>query len=178
MGNSLFDQMKKAGLVDEKKAKQVKREKHQQLKQGKNEAADTDGRALAQKAQAEKAARDRELNRQRQAETEQHALLAQVQQIVDRCRIAVDGDIAFNFADAGKLRSIHVSKAQQNQLSKGQVAVIKCGERYELVPAAAAAKIRERHAASILVWNQTPATGAADADDPYADYQVPDDLMW
>ncbi len=179
MGNSLFDQMKKAGLVDDKKAKQVKREKHQQLKQGKSTAADDGGKALAQQAQAEKVARDRELNQQRQTEAGQRALLAQVQQIVAGCRITVsEGDIAFNFSDDGKVRRIYVDKALQSQLTRGQVAIIRCEERYELVPAAAARKISERHAPAIVLWN-TDAGPSADADDdPYADYQVPDDLMW
>ena len=36
MAGSLFDQLKKAGLVDEKKAKKVKQEKYQQTKQNKS----------------------------------------------------------------------------------------------------------------------------------------------
>ena len=36
MGNSLFDQLKKTGLIDEKKAQQIKKEKHQLTKQQKS----------------------------------------------------------------------------------------------------------------------------------------------
>ena len=47
---------------------------------------------------------------------------------------------------------------------------------YEIVPAETAQRVRERDPSLVLVWNQ-PAKGV-ETDDPYADYQVPDDLLW
>ncbi|MCB1676070.1 MAG: DUF2058 family protein, partial [Halioglobus sp.] len=53
--------------------------------------------------------------------------------------------------------------------------------RYELLPAAAAEKIRQRDVQTIVLLN-TRRAGApgdtADVDDPYAQYVIPDDLMW
>ena len=57
------------------------------------------------------------------------------------------------------------------------IAISKLGEEYELVPANIAEKIAQRDASVILVHNQ-PGADQVDEDDPYADYPIPDDLMW
>jgi uncharacterized protein YaiL (DUF2058 family) len=43
-------------------------------------------------------------------------------------------------------------------------------------PGALAERLAERDAALILVWNRERA--ASEGDDPYAEFKVPDDLMW
>jgi uncharacterized protein len=48
---------------------------------------------------------------------------------------------------------------------------------YELLPAAAAEKIMQRDALVIVLLNRNE-QAAVDEDDPYASYQIPDDLMW
>jgi uncharacterized protein YaiL (DUF2058 family) len=73
---------------------------------------------------------------------------------------------------------VYVTPLQHQQLSRGVIALVAQGERYELVPTPVAEKIRQRNADVVLVLNQREPAGAADADDPYADYPIPDDLMW
>jgi uncharacterized protein YaiL (DUF2058 family) len=51
------------------------------------------------------------------------------------------------------------------------------GGEYELLPAAAAEKIMQRDASVIVLLNRDE-RATVDEDDPYADYQIPDDLMW
>lgn len=48
---------------------------------------------------------------------------------------------------------------------------------YELIPRDAALKIKERDPQRIILLNE-PKSQDVDPDDPYAAYQVPDDLMW
>ena len=50
------------------------------------------------------------------------------------------------------------------------------GGGYEIIPREAAEKIEQRDPRRILLLNT--ATNEVEADDPYADYQIPDDLMW
>ena len=180
MGNSLFDQLEKSGLVDEKKAKQAKKDKRKQSKQKRGKKAQPldESKLLAQKAQAEKTARDRELNQQRLLEAEKKAIAAQIKQLIEMNRIEnSDGDIGFNFTDGNKVQRIYVSEKLQNQLVSGRLAIAKLGNEYTLVPTAVAEKIKQRDPACIILNNvQQPDDN--DADDPYADYQVPDDLMW
>jgi len=57
------------------------------------------------------------------------------------------------------------------------VAIAKLNDSYELLPAAAAEKIMQRDQDVIVVLNKNEQNEVAE-DDPYADYQIPDDLMW
>lgn len=177
MALSLQEQLLKQGLVDEKKAKQVKQEKRRKDRQGKqkppqpNEVAER-----ARAARAEQAERDRQANRDRQAEADRKAVAAQIRQLVETHRLTRErGTVDYQFVDQKKIKKVLVSEIQQDQLARGRVAIARYGESYELVPATIAEKIRQRSEDTIVLLN-TPA--AEDEDDPYADYPIPDDLMW
>ncbi len=178
MGSTLFDQLKKTGLIDEKKAKQVKKEKHQQKKRKKKQNThESQSQQLAKQAQAEKAAKDRRLNRKKKAAEEQKALSAQVKQLIEENRIAeYQGEVGFNFADGTKVQRLFVTGKIQEQLVRGKAAIVKLDGHYNLVPREIAIKIRLRDPLS-LVFLQTEQDKPVE-DDPYAEYQVPDDLMW
>ncbi len=49
---------------------------------------------------------------------------------------------------------------------------------YELVPAEIADKIAARRPAAVAFRATAEAGNSTDGDDPYAEYQVPDDLTW
>ncbi|MBB3047022.1 hypothetical protein FHR99_001258 [Litorivivens lipolytica] len=175
---SLQEQLLKAGVVDEKKAKQLKKEKRKAAKQPKGHVQVDESKAAAAKARAEKAERDRELNRQRQAEAEKKAIQAQINQLITTNAInRQNGEQAYQFVDGKKIKKLYVTNELQAQLTRGQIAIVKLGEAYELVPSAVAEKIRQRDEARVLVLHDKT-TEAVDEDDPYADYQIPDDLMW
>lgn len=179
MGNSLQDQLIRAGLADERQARKAKSTKpHQKKKKGQRNAQPSESARAAQKAQAEKAARDRELNEKRRANAERKALVAQIRQIIDENRLerGEDAQIGYYFQDRDKVRKIFVTEAMQGQLSDGRLEIVKLGGRYDLVPPAVADKIRERDPA-FVVQRQVSEQESAD-DDPYKDYKVPDDLMW
>lgn len=175
---SLQEQLLKAGLADEKKVKKIKQEQRKAKKANKGKPEVDEGKIAAQKALAEKAARDREINLQRQAEADKKAIYAQIVQLVNVNRIdRQQGEVAYQFTDGKKIKRLYVTETLQNQLIKGLIAIVKVKESYELVPAAIAEKIKQRDPAVILVLNEKSDT-EVDEDDPYADYQIPDDLMW
>lgn len=176
MRNSLQDQLLKAGLADEKKAKAVNREKAQARKQGQSD--DSAARDAAA-ALAEKAARDRLLAEQQKAEARERERKAQVRQIIEHYKQKRGGDVAYNFSAGGKVKTIYVSEKLRTQIVKGQLIIVSLGDSYELVPRVAAEKIRERDAAAIVLDNAgTAGAATVDEDDPYKDFPVPDDLMW
>ena len=86
------------------------------------------------------------------------------------------GDIAYNFTHDNKIKRIHVSAAVQAHIAAEHLVIVCAGESVELVPRVIADKIAERDAS--LVVRAKKVDAAIDADDPYAAYQVPDDLMW
>lgn len=186
--STLQDQLLKAGLVDEKKAKKAQKEKRKTAKvqrHSKEQVVD-EARLNAEQARAEKAQRDRELNAERDAAAAKKALAAQIRQLIEINRQAkveagAEGDIAYNFTDGTKIKKLYVSENIQRQLSLGRLAIVKLDDRYELVPAGVADKIACRDASCIVVLNarqkeQSPEESADD--DPYADFKIPDDLMW
>lgn len=181
MANSLFDQLKKSGLVDKNKAKKVKHEQYknqkQKAKKGSPEQAD-EARQLAQQAHAEKVERDRLLNQQRKEETDRKAIAAQIKQLIETNRVTDrEGEIAYNFTDGNAVKHIYVSERIHKHLSSGRLAIAKLGERYELVPMPVAEKIKQRDEQYIVTCAHT-AEPELEENDPYADYKIPDDLMW
>ena len=176
---SLQDQLLKAGLVDKKKAHKTNKTKNKQVKQKqKNRIETTDETKLAtQQAQAEKVERDRQLNLQRKAEAEHRAITAQIRQLVEMNRQTGDeGDIDYSFTDGTLIKRMLVTETQLKQLGNGRLCIIKLDECYELIPTLVAEKIQLRDENTQILSNQS--TEVPDDDDPYADFQVPDDLMW
>lgn len=175
----LKDQLLKSGLVSEQQIKKAQLEKRKEIRQsqGKTNPAEEEKRQQRQAAQAEKAERDRLLNLQRKQEADKKATVAQIRQLIEANRQPADGDILFNFAHEGKVKRMYVSEAAHRQIVRGQLAIVKLERRYELVPAEIADKIRERDASVVIVQNSSQPNRNS-SDDPYAAYEVPDDLMW
>jgi uncharacterized protein YaiL (DUF2058 family) len=180
MAGSLQDQLLKAGLADAKAAKKIKKDKQKQSKQqrrSKTEQVD-ETKLQVQQSRQDKQQRDRELNEQLKAEAEQKAIAAQVKQLIEVNRIPRQGgELDYNFTDSKKIKKILVDKTMLEQLSKGRLAIVSLQGKYEVVAVAVAEKIRLRMPERVIVCNES-SQADVDEDDPYADYQIPDDLMW
>ena len=179
MSNSLQDQLKKSGLVDEKKAKKLARSKRKQEKQARQEGVSLQGERQQQLAQskADKIARDKQLNQDKNDKAQRKALAAQIKQIIALNTVKNDGDELFNFTDGKKIKQIHISAQQINHLSKGSLAIVKQGDQYLMIAAVVAEKIAARDSSRIIYQAQRSSDVKIE-DDPYADYQIPDDLNW
>lgn len=177
--SSLQEQLLKSGVVDKKKAKYIEQEKRKQKKKtpkGQAQLNEAIEEAIANRE--EKVARDRELSRQLNEKAERKAVAAQIKQLIEVNRIdRNDGEISYQFTDGKKIHKIHVTALLQTQLSNGLIAIIKLGDQYELVPSPVAEKIAQRDESRIILQNQA-SKDSGDEDDSYADYQIPDDLMW
>jgi uncharacterized protein YaiL (DUF2058 family) len=175
---SLQEQFLKAGLVDKKKVKQVNQAKTQQKKVERRTGTESvdEARLAALEMQRKNAERARELNAQRDAAATQKAIMAQIVQMVQQNRQSMGkGDIAYNFTHQGKIERIHVSAAVQAHLMAGRLVIVRLGDATELIPRVIADKIAERDASLVV---QVKKAAEVDPDDPYAAFQIPDDLMW
>ncbi|MDR9890443.1 DUF2058 domain-containing protein [Pseudenterobacter timonensis] len=175
---TLQEQMLKAGLVTSKKMAKVQRTAKKSRVQAREarEAVEEN-----KKAQQE---RDRLLNEQQKQAVLAKELKAQVKQLIEMNRITIArGDIGFNFTDNNLIKKITVDKVTQAQLINGRLAIARlAGENpnessYAIIPAVVADKIAQRDAESIVLHSALTQE-AQDEDDPYADFKIPDDLMW
>ncbi|PAU80568.1 nucleoprotein/polynucleotide-associated enzyme [Halovibrio salipaludis] len=179
---SLQDQLLKQGLADEKQAKAVKKEKKQQQKQRKQQPKGTQSvnetRERARQAREEQAARDRELNRQREEESQRRAVQAQIRELVETNRLSREGaETPYQFVHNSKIKRLYVDEQTVDALARGQLAVVCLEGTYDVVPENIARKIQERDESVVVVLHQR-AEKDDDGEDPYAGFEIPDDLMW
>lgn len=177
MSNSLKDQLLKAGLVKQQDVKKKPKKKAPQVAK-KNRKKPSENALRTQRAMLDKVKKDKKLNEKRRLEVERKALFAQIKQLVNGSKVdRKDGEKAYNFTFNKKVKTIYVTDEQHAQLSKNQLIIVHLdNDVFELVPKVVAAKITERDQSRVVLNEQSEST--LNEDDPYADYQIPDDLTW
>lgn len=182
MAKSLQEQLMAAGLADKKKAKKAEKERKKQdhlQRTGQSNEIDA-GREQAAEQRQKKAEQDRQLNLQKEQEREKKAIQAQIKDLITRNTIKSEiADIKYQFVDGKKIKQMYVDQAIWDRLSRGQLAIIATGSEpaYGVIPLAVADKIRQRDEVVSIIIAESSAS-ELDEDDPYAAYQIPDDLMW
>ena len=179
-GNPLQEQLLKAGLVKKARAAEVLRE------QTKARLAPTstpnDIQRAAEMARAEKAERDRALEAERKAKARTAELVAQARQIIEDKKEPSAGEVEYRFTADGAIRTVLVSEAQRTSLASGALVIVRHGDRHALLPRAAADKVRERDPTRIVLDHRQDSgaapAAASDDDAYYAQFKVPDDLVW
>ena len=175
---TLQEQMLKAGLVTSKKMAKVQRTAKKSRVQAREarEAVEEN-----KKAQLE---RDKQLSEQQKQAALSKEYKAQVKQLIEMNRIVIaKGNIDFNFTDNNLIKKVVVDKATQTQLINGRLAIARLvtnsngDSEYAIIPAVVADKIAQRDE-SYIVLNSALSEEVQDEDDPYADFKIPDVLMW
>ncbi len=176
---SLQDQLLKAGVINKGKAQKIRKDKQKQRKQKVADDPTTEeSKLLAAKALEEKKQRDLERNKQLNAEAERKALQAQVNQWVTTAQLEPGGgDIPYQFVHNKVIKKIYVSALMTEELSRGRVAIVTLGDRYCLVPEAVGKRVLAAAPERFVLMNESAAKDSPENDE-YADYKVPDDLMW
>lgn len=176
---SLQDQLLKAGLADEKKAKAIRSEKRKKRKQQPKGAVEVnEAEVRARQAREEKAERDRQLNLERQRAAEKKAIQAQIRQLVETNRLDRSrGETSYQFVHDKKIKKLFVDDTMVDQLSRSRLAIVFVNDNYEIVAEGVARKIMERDESAVVVLHDRKQDDAGE-DDPYAGYEIPDDLMW
>lgn len=151
MGNPLQDQLLKAGLATKKQAKKADHEKFISRKQNKGSTPVVPNNT-AREQQAAQEMRNRELNQQRLEENRLREQKAQVKQLIEINRLAQDArGEPYHFVEQNKIKRIFVSDEMTDQLSRGQLAIVKLGNSFEVVPAKVAHQIASRDEEAVIV---------------------------
>lgn len=179
-GNPLQEQLLKAGLVKKSKLAEVAREQNK-ARHAKGPAAPNEIQREAERARAEKAERDRALEAERKAQVRAAELRAQARQIITDRKVPRSGEIEYRFTADGAIRTVLVDDDLKKKLAAGVLVIARIDDRYELLPRVAADKVRERDATMIVLDHGQHGqieSATSEDDDYYAQFKVPDDLMW
>lgn len=180
--NPLQEQLLKAGLVKKSKVAEVA---HAQTKarHAKAPAGPSEIQREAERARLEKVERDRALAAERKAQARISELRAQARQIIADKKVPRTGDSEYRFTAGGAIRTLLVDDELRRKLSAGALVIVQVDGRFELLPRVAAEQVRQRDAAMIVVDHGQDTAGdaaaaASDDDAYYAQFKVPDDLIW
>ena len=181
MGNPFQDQLLKAGVVTKqqvKKAQSATNKKKKEQRSKKEKVVD-EAKLKTQQLAKEKADRDKALNQKKEDQAKQKALSAQIDQLITENLIKRDEacDIIYNFEHRKKVNRIYLNADMKQRVIDGKLGIARIEGRYELIPKLIAEKIQQRNDKRVILFDNNE-TQEIDEDDPYADFQVPDDLIW
>lgn len=181
---SLQDQLLKAGLTTKQKTRQAnadKRKKNKQKRSGVQHDAtlqETIKQDLV-KAKTEKQAKDNALNEEKKLQLADKEQGLRIKQILTHHQVKnVNGDNEYNYTFNSKIKKLSLDTITHKALVNGRLSLCGLDETTYIVTRETADKLAELDANIILVQNDKVLDEKIDEDDPYADYQIPDDLMW
>lgn len=182
MSKSLRDQLMKAGLATKQQALQAKTSNKKKKQHAARSGEKTDQEKRRIELEQERLAQveaDRELNRKLEDERQRKAVDAQVRQLITSNAMSrAGGESEYKFVYDNKIKKIYVTEDQRIKLERGLLALAVLGEEFMVLPAPVASKIAERKPEAIVMQNDKSDDLTAEEEDWYADYQIPDDLMW
>jgi len=181
---SLQEQLLKAGLTTKQKTRQAnadKRKKNKQQRSGvqHNASLQEEVKQDLAKKQAEKQAKDNALNEQRKQQLAEKEQILRIKQILVHHQIKnVTGDNEYNYTFDNKIKKLPLDSVTHRALVNGRLSLCGLDETTYIVTRETAEKLAELDANVVLVQNDKIVDDHVEEDDPYADYQIPDDLMW
>ena len=181
---SLQDQLLKAGLTTKQKTRQAnvdKRKKNKQKRSGVQHGDSLQEQVQQDliKAKADKQAKDNELNEQKQQELAAKEKVLRIKQILTHHQIKnVTGDNDYNYTFNTTIKKLPLDAVTHKALVNGQLALCGLDDVTYIVTRETAEKLSELDKNIFLVQNEKILDEVIDEDDPYADYQFPDDMMW
>lgn len=174
MSMSLREQLLAAGFGKKQAAEQAERKAKEQKRIAQAQAAQAAQAAHAARAKA----RAEELAQRRKEEADRKERWTQIKQLIEQHRLPkVESDDYFNFVSRGKVRRLAVDAPLRERIIGGEVVIVRCEGKHDVVPRDIGERIREYDARAVVSL-QDSANDAPSQDDPYKDYVVPDDLKW
>ncbi|UXI03050.1 DUF2058 domain-containing protein [Photobacterium sp. TY1-4] len=169
---TLQEQLQQAGLISKSKLEKAKK----RPKKSRVQAREV--KAAIEEKKRQQQEHDKALSAQQNEQRLTKEIQAQIKMLINMNKIDLgDGDIKYNFTDGTLVKSLYMTGAVREQLIKGVLAIARDEERYVVIPSTVANKIAQRDPESIID-QKVPESDVIAEDDPYADFIVPDDLMW
>lgn len=183
MANALQDQLLKAGLASKQKVRDVKTQKRRDKKSKVDDGSSALKQQIAEQKLAQ-AKKDKALNEQRfAAATEKGQVRGLISEFAKfAITVSRDAELKFNYTLENKIYSVYITDKIQADLLNGTLGIIRHEDKSYIVPH----KLAERVKLLVPQWcgylwdkaAKDSVEQVSGADDPYADYAIPDDLMW
>lgn len=181
---SLQDQLLKAGLTTKQKARQANSDKRKSGKQ-KRSGVKIDASLQEQVkqdlelAKKEKLARDIALNNEKKLALVAKEQQIRILQILKHHQVTnVNGEAEYNYTFNSKIKKLFVDNVAHKALVNGRLALCGIDDTTYIVTAETAEKVSSLDPSVILVQNTKSIEDVIAEDDPYAEFQIPDDMMW
>jgi len=180
---SLQEQLLKAGLTTKQKARQAntdKRKKNKQKRSGAKVETSIEEQVKdnVNAAKLEKQQKDQALNAAKQQALAEKEANLRIKQILEHHQITgIEGETVYNYTFENKVKKLYVDDKTLQALTNGRLAVCGLEQQVYVVTRETADKVAELAPSVILVKNDR-VEEQMDEDDPYAEFQIPDDLMW
>lgn len=188
MGDSLQDQLVKAGLADPEQARAKGRggsrrgqptSKPRGKGKGKGKGGGKPVAGQRKVGAAEAAAGTPATQDKSPKPAGRRERLAQLRRLVKARRLdRTQAGIPYRFTSGRRIKEVTVTEEQQGRLARGEAAVVNVEGHYDVVPADCVEAVRALDDKAIVVFNDPVAGDSPGDDDPYADHPVPDDLTW
>jgi len=181
---SLQDQLLKAGLTTKQKTRQAnsdKRKKNKQKRSGVQHDATLQEQVKQDlaKAKTEKIEKDNALNEQKKQQLADKEQVLRIKQILTHHQIKnAEGENEYNYTFGSKIKKLSLDGITHKALVNGRLSLCGLDDVTYIVTCETAEKLAELDETVVLVQNDKVIEEQTDEDDPYADYQIPDDLMW
>tara|TARA_R110001583_G_scaffold3468_9_gene22153 strand:+ start:8997 stop:9548 length:552 start_codon:yes stop_codon:yes gene_type:complete len=181
---SLQDQLLKAGLTTKQKSRQAnadQRKKNKQKRSGvqHDETLQEQVKRDLAIAKAEKQEKDNALNEQKKQQLADKEQILRIKQILIHHQIKnTKGDNEYNYTFGSKIKKLSLDSITHKALVNGRLSLCGLDDATYLVTRETAEKLAQLDKNVVLVQNDKVMDEQVDEDDPYADYQIPDDLMW
>ena len=181
---SLQDQLLKAGLTTKQKTRQAnvdKRKKNKQKRSGVKHESTLQEQVQQNlvKAKTDKKTKDNALNELKQQQLIVKEAQLRIKQILTHHQIKnVSGDNDYNYTFETTIKKLSLDTVTHKALVNGQLALCGLDDVTYIVTRETAEKLSELDKSVVLVQNDKALDENVDEDDPYADYQIPDDMMW
>ncbi len=180
MGNPFQDQFLKAGVVTKQQVKKVQSSTNKKKKEqrSKKQHVVDESKLKIQQAAKEKAEHDKALNKRKEEQAKQKATSIEIDQLIIKNCLKRNNecDIIYNFEHRKKVNRIYVNAEMKKNIIDGKLGITRIEGRYELVPKLIAERIQQRNDKRVILFDVTETI--IDENDPYAEFQVPDDLTW
>lgn len=184
MGNSLREELLKAGIVSPRQAsKSLAAHRHKPRgKSGKRKSDEARPKGSLSRQQATQPAQEKAVPGDRGEpdignKKQKKAFKARLRQLLRRHMLnKTEAEIAHNYVVGRCIRRIYVTEEQHRSLSEGSLAIALFGDRSYLVSLETAQNLRELDPSLTVLVSEREYK--PEPDDPYATYRIPDDIMW